>query len=275
MRWARRPPAAPNTTSGSANSVMPRLAIHSAVCEVVEGDRPQRIERTDHHPHRAPHQQGAGVGAQPQQVERQPLRRLGRVDGLDDLARAADHERQGGDDGAGDDEEGHGDPEAPDQQRGHGRTGGEAGDVGGEQAPEVVPDAVGVGEDHDAPHGRHGHPDADTHHEATEQQGEERAGEGEQHESGDVDADAGEHQLAGVATVGQRGDQHLGEEPGEEADADHCAEGALADPVLVADVVEHREQRPVAHRQQAEHEPERHEHRPAPGRTGRAHDRPR
>ena len=30
-RWARRPPTAPNTTSGRANSVMPRLAIHSAV----------------------------------------------------------------------------------------------------------------------------------------------------------------------------------------------------------------------------------------------------
>ena len=170
---------------------------------------------------------------------------------------------------------GHGDAEAPDQQGGHGRAGGEAADVGGEQPPEVVPDAVGVGEDHDAPHGRHRHPDADAHHEATEQQREERAGEGEQHEPDDVDGDAGEHQLAGVAAVGERGDQHLGEEPGEEADADHRAEGALADPVLVADVVEHREQRPVAHRQQAEHEPERHEHGPAPGRTGRAHDRPR
>ena len=30
-RWASRPPAAPNTTSGTANRVMPRLAIHSLV----------------------------------------------------------------------------------------------------------------------------------------------------------------------------------------------------------------------------------------------------
>ena len=64
-----------------------------------------------------------------------------------------------------------------------------------------------------------------------------------------------------MAAVGEGGDQHLGQEPGEEADPDHRAERALGDPVLVADVVEHAEQRAVARGQNGEDEPERDEQR--------------
>ncbi len=82
-------------------------------------------------------------------------------------------------------------------------------------------------------------------------------------EPGDAEHHAAEHELAGVAAIGERGDEDLREEPGEEADADHRAEGRLADAVLVADVVEHAEQGAVAHRQQGEDQPERHEERRA------------
>ena len=92
-RWARRPPTAPKTTSGRANSVMPRLAIHSLVS--------RSSSTTDHSAsnepiitHTAqPSSDGAGERADAQQVERQALRRrLGR---LVDAARVAHDERQG------------------------------------------------------------------------------------------------------------------------------------------------------------------------------------
>ena len=75
-------------------------------------------------------------------------------------------------------------------------------------------------------------------------------------------ADAEEHDLAGVAAVGERCDQHLREEPGDEPDADDHADGGFADPVLVAVVVDDGEQHAVA-RCQAGHQPaERDEQHP-------------
>ena len=61
-----------------------------------------------------------------------------------------------------------------------------------------------------------------------------------------VDQHADQHDPAGVATVGERRDQQLRQEPGEEADADHDADRGLADAVLVAVVVDDREQHAVA-----------------------------
>ena len=49
---------------------------------------------------------------------------------------------------------------------------------------------------------------------------------GHHEQPGDVEHHAAEHELAGVAAVGERGDEDLGEEAGEEADADHRAERA-------------------------------------------------
>ena len=118
---------------------------------------------------------------------------------------------------AGDHEEGPGDPERPDQQRGDGRAGGEPTDLGGEQPPQVVPDALGVGEDQDAPHGRDGHADADPHHEAPGEVRHEVARCSQHDEAGDVEAHPDQHEAPGVAAIGERGDEDLGEEAGEEA----------------------------------------------------------
>ena len=204
---------------------MPRLAIHSAVSRSSSDDGPQGVERADHHPHRAAEQHGAGERADAQQVERQALRRDGSAV-VGDARELRSDERQGDDGAAGDDEERRRDAERPDEQGGDGRAGGEAADLGGEQPPEVVPEALGVGEDDDAPHRRHGHADADAHHEAPDEQRHERAGDGQQEEAGDVEHHADEHEAPGVAAVGERGDEDLGEEPGEEADADDRAERA-------------------------------------------------
>ena len=154
-------------------------------------------------------------------------------------------------------------PNGPTSSAGDGRPGREPADVGGEQPAEVVADALGLGDDHDAADGGDGHPDADAHHEPADEQRHEVPGRGHQQQPGDVEAHPAEHELAGVATVGERGDEDLGQEPGEEADPDHRAERRLADAVLVADVVEHAEQRAVAHRQQRQHQPERHQERGA------------
>ncbi len=65
-----------------------------------------------------------------------------------------------------------------------------------------------------------------------------------------------DHQGAGVAAVGERGDRHLGNEPGDEPDADDGAERRLADAVLVAHVVEQREQGAVPGREEGADEPQ-------------------
>ena len=113
--------------------------------------------------------------------------------------------------------------------------GGEPADVGGDQPAEVVPEAFRLGEDHDAADRRHRHPDADAHDEPAGEQRHEAGGERHQHEAGDVERHPAEHELPGVAPVGQRGDQQLGQEAGEEPDPDDRAERRLADPVLVPD----------------------------------------
>jgi hypothetical protein len=60
-----------------------------------------------------------------------------------------------------------------------------------------------------------------------------------------------------VSLVGVRSDHHLGEEPGEEPDSDHHAERRLRDAVLVADVVEHREEHAVSSGEACPDEPAR------------------
>ena len=62
--------------------------------------------------------------------------------------------------------------------------------------------------------------------------------------------------VPGVAAVGERGDRHLGDEAGDEADADDRAERRLADAVLVAHVVEQREQGAVAGGEERADEPQ-------------------
>ena len=72
-----------------------------------------------------------------------------------------------------------------------------------------------------------------------------------------------------MAAIGQRRDQDLGEEPGDEPDADDEPERRLRDPVLVAEVVEQREQRAVAGGEERPDQPEHDEELPL------THGRPR
>ena len=83
----------------------------------------------------------------------------------------------------GDDEERRRDAERVDEQGRHRRPGGEAADVGGDEPPEVVPEAFRLGEDHDAADRRNGHPDADAHDEAPGEQRQEAGGERHQHQA--------------------------------------------------------------------------------------------
>ena len=163
----------------------------------------------------------------------------------------------------GDDDERRGDSERADEHGGQRRAGGEPGDVGGEQPAEVVPEVGGVGDDDDPADRRHGHPGGDARDEAA----------GEQRRRTVVDAAitsrpatlstrADDDQGAGVPAVGERGDRHLGDEPGDEADPDDGAERRLADAVLVAHVVEQGEQHAVAGGEEGADEPQ-HDERPA------------
>ena len=59
--------------------------------------------------------------------------------------------------------------------------------------------------------------------------------------------------MPGVTAVGDRGEEHLRQEAGEEPDPDDQAEPAGGDAVLVAEVVEHGEHHAVAGREQRSH----------------------
>ncbi len=59
-----------------------------------------------------------------------------------------------------------------------------------------------------------------------------------------------------MAAVRDRGEDHLGDESGQEPDADDQAEPVSLDAVLVAEVVEHREHDAVPGCQERGHEPE-------------------
>ena len=214
--------------------------------EVVERDGPQRVERADHHPHGAPERHRAGEGPQAQEVEGEPLGR--RLDRLVDAGPEGD-DRQGHRSRRGDEQERPRDPERAHEHSGDGRPCGEPTDVEGQQPPQVVPDALGLGDDDDPSDGRHGHAHPDAHHEPADEQRHEVPGRRHHQQPDDVEHDAPEHEVAGVATVGDRSQEDLGQEPGEEADRDDPTERGLADAVLVADVVEHAEQGAVAHGQ--------------------------
>ena len=134
--------------------------------EVVEDDRPQRVERADHQEHRPAQQDGAGERSDAAAGRARGAAAGGSGDSVD--PGVAHDERHRHERRRGDGQERRRDPERADQQRRQGRPGGEPGDVGGEQPPDVVADAVRFGDDHDALDRRHGHPDPDAHHEAAE-----------------------------------------------------------------------------------------------------------
>ena len=146
----------------------------------------------------------------------------------------------------GDEEERRGDPERTDQHRRDRRADREATDVGGEHATEVLPQVIRIGEDHDSPRRRIGKPDADAHHESRRQQQDERRAECHAQQTDHVEHHSENDHRSGVASVGQRGQCHLSDERRQESHRHDQSERALADAVLVAELVEHGEHHPVA-----------------------------
>ncbi len=65
-----------------------------------------------------------------------------------------------------------------------------------------------------------------------------------------------EHHAAGKTPVGDRRQEHLRQEAGQEADPDDQAEPVGLDAVLVPKVVEHREHHAVTRREQRGHQTE-------------------
>ena len=260
-RCARRPPTAPNRMSGRAKSVIPRLAIHSAVSRSSRAiDHSASNEPIITHtaqPSRTAPANGrirSRSNASRCDVTRSSAtapasgRELRTTNGTAATLAAA-MTRNG--------------PGMPSGPTSTAATAGPAANPptsAASRRPRLWPMSSGSDEDDDAAHGRDGHPDADAHHEASAEVGHEVAGRGEHEQAGDVEAHADQHEPPGVAAVGERGDEDLGQEPGEEAHPDHRAELRRRDAVVVADVVEHAEQRAVAHRHRRQHEPERHEH---------------
>ena len=219
--------------------------------------RPERVERTDHHEQRRAEDDGPRERSDREQVDgKAPLRSHG---ALGDVY--ASHERQEHGGGNGDDDERRRDAERPHEERRDRRTECESEHVGGEQAPEVLPEVVRVGEDHDAPRGRYGGTDSDSGDEPTDQNGDEGRAEPHQQQPDDVDADAEQYDVSRMATVGERGDQHLRQERRDEAETDDEADRGFADAVLVAVVVDDREQDAVARSQTGHQAAEREEQR--------------
>ena len=147
-----------------------------------------------------------------------------------------------------------GNAERADENRRDGWPGGEAEDVGGEQAAHVLAEVVGVSEDHDALDRRAGCADADAGDEPADQDGCQRCAERHQEQPGDIDEHADEDEFLGVTAVGERCHDDLRQESGDEAEPDHEPDGGLADAVFVTEVSDDREQHAVAGRQ-CRHQP--------------------
>ena len=174
------------------------------------------------------------------------------------------HDGKAADDQHGDHEERCRQAERLDQHRRQRRAGGEAGDVGRQHHPQVAAQVGRVGEDDDAADGRVGHPDPQPHDEPRPEQRRGRLARGHPDQAHHVEHQPCVDQAAGVAAVGERGDQRLGDERGDEADGHDQPQPRAPDPVVVTEVVEHREHHAVAGGHQRGQQPER-QHPPSQG----------
>ncbi len=142
MRWASRPPTEPNRMSGTANTVMPRLATKSLASRssstsdhresnvpIIRNTRDADHDRGHERPEAEEIEGEPGGGVSP--TSRFGHRHPGHQ-------READHGRQR------DDQERRRDPERPDQHRRDRRAEREPTDVGGEEPAQVVPEPVAV-----------------------------------------------------------------------------------------------------------------------------------
>ena len=199
------PPGGPSTINGNANSVMPRLAIHSLVPRSLWTTAQQRVERADHHEQRGAEHDGAGERSDREEVDREaPLRPHGAL--LDLNPRDEGQQHRGRD---GDDEERCRDAERTDEERRDRRAEREAEHVSGEQASEVLAEVVRVGEDHDAAGRWHGGTDPDARDEPADQDRCQRGAEPHQQQPDHVDADTEQHHPTSMTPVGERCDQYL------------------------------------------------------------------
>ena len=256
---AHLPPIEANSTIGTANNVMPRLAIRVAGVQIVEHQRPQRVERADHHEHRGAHRQCRQVWTNAQQIERKPRWDLGVNIGFGDMHsgdQRIDRDRQ-----RGDQQERRGDPERADQHRRDGRAHREPGDVGRQHSSEVLAQVVGIGQDHDATRRRIRQADACTHHEPRHQQHDHTGAVGHPQKPGDVEHHPEDDHQPCMPSIGEWGDRHLGDERRQEAHCHDQPERTFTDPVLVAKLVEHGEHHAVSRGEQPGQRAENDDHR--------------
>ncbi len=205
-------------------------------------DVPEGIEPADHQEDGGPQHDRARHDPGPQQVEREALaRRLRRLGHPHDHREGDEDQR----DRADRDERGF-ETEWPGQRGRDRRARGEAEDVGREQAAEVLTEVLRIGQDDDPADGGEGGPDADPGDDATGQDRRQRLTESHHQQPDHVAEHTDDDQPAGVAAVGEGGDEDLGDEGGEEAAPDHEADRRLADAVLVAEVTDDGEQHAVA-----------------------------
>ena len=208
--------------------------------------RPQRVEGPDHHEHDSAVQHRPRERSDPEQIEGEQSPRS--ISGLLDVHRGDEWEQGGGRDG--DDDEWGGDSERSDEHRRDRRAHREPEHVGGEQATEILAEVLRIGEDDDPLDRRRRRSDSDAGDDATDQDHRQRGSDRHQQESGNVDRYADDHDGARVSPIGERRDRHLRDERGDEACADHDTDRCLADAVLVAVIVDDREQHAVAGREQ-------------------------
>ena len=174
----------------------------------------------------------------------------------------AGDERQHDQGGGGDHDERCRDAERADEQGRDRRAECETEHVGGEQPAEVLAEMVRVGEDDDATGGRYRRTDPDARDEPADEDRGERGAEPHQQQADHIDRNPEQHDSPRMAAVGERGDEHLRQERGDEPDPDDDTDRRFADAVLVAVVVDDREQHAVAGGE-AGHEPaERDEQHP-------------
>ena len=223
--------------------------------QIAQHEHPERIEGADHQEDSGADHHRGHVRPRPQQVEREPGRRRGVVNGLLHVGSGDDRQAQDGRDG--DHEERRRDAERADEDGSHGRAHGEPEDLGRQQQAEVRAELVWRREDHDAADGGLGHPRADAHHQPGQDERQERGAHRHADEAHHVEQHAEVDEPAGMASIGERRQQDLGEERREESGGDDRAERSRADAELVAKVVEHREHDAVAGGEQRGQEAER------------------
>ena len=225
--------------------------------EVVVDDIPQGVEGADHQECASGEDDSASDDSVGEQIDGEALGSVGGGRRFLDGHRSADRQQDRG--CRRDDQERRCESVRADEYGGDRGTHGEPEDVGAQEAAEVGAEVLVVGEDYDAANCRQRPADADAGDDAADHQDRETFAESHQQKPRDVDRDTGDDDAPGVAAIGDRCDQGLGEEGGDEADTDQPSDRGFADAVGFAVVGDDREEHAVAgckRRRQAGEDPE-------------------